>query len=219
MSEQLTEDVTQETVLSTQVESKDLTMWNDPNVLQRSWKAAKMLASSDLVPRTYKKPENCLIALDVAGRIGWSPLAVMQNLNIVHGNPAWSGQACIAMINGCGRFMPLQFKFSGEKGKDNWQCIASTTRVCDGAECTSSPVTWKMAKDEGWVDRKDKEGKPCSKWLTIPEQMMMYRAGAFFARVYCPDVLQGIYIREEIEDVYGQEIQEKTTVKIQSQND
>jgi hypothetical protein len=39
--------------------------------------------------------------------------------------------------------------------------------------------------------------------------MFQYRAGAFFARTFCPDVLLGIYTREEIEDVYGQEKHER----------
>ncbi len=186
-----------------------LTMWNDKSFLDRAWKAAGMLSRSELVPDTYKgKQENCLIALDIAGRINWSPMAVMQNLYIVKGKPSWSGQACIAMINGCGRFTPVSFRWQGENGQKAWGCTAVAERVKDGVICESDTVTWQMALDEGWVD------KAGSKWKTMPRQMMMYRAGAFFARVHCPDVLQGIYVQGEVEDVWGAEKKEKVVITL-----
>ena len=42
-----------------------------------------------------------------------------------------------------------------------------------------------------------------SKWKTMPEQMLKYRAAAFFARTECPEVLMGFQTAEETEDVYG----------------
>ena len=35
----------------------------------------------------------------------------------------------------------------------------------------------------------------------MPTQMMMYRAGAFFGRVHCPDVLMGLPLVDEIKDI------------------
>ena len=47
----------------------------------------------------------------------------------------------------------------------------------------------------------------------MPELMLQYRAGAFFARVQCPDVLLGMQTIEEVSDVYGYE-EQKQTIKI-----
>ena len=49
-----------------------------------------------------------------------------------------------------------------------------------------------MAKAEGWLAN--------SKWRTMPEQMLAYRAAAFFARVHCPDLLMGVQVEGEPED-------------------
>jgi hypothetical protein len=68
-----------------------------------------------------------------------------------------------------------------------------------------------MALDEGWVD------KAGSKWKTMPKLMMMYRAGAFFARVHCPDLLLGIAVQGEVEDVYGAEQKPKTVITIDAE--
>jgi hypothetical protein len=49
------------------------------------------LAQSDLIPQQFRgNLPNCIIALELAQRIGASPLMVMQNLYVVHGKPAWS---------------------------------------------------------------------------------------------------------------------------------
>lgn len=185
-------------------------MWNDKDLLQQAYSCAKYLADSALVPAdTYqRKPENCLIAVDLANRSGMSPLTIMQNLYIVKGKPAWSGQFAIALVNGSRRFArPLRPVFFGEVGTSSWGCYM-TTVDWQGNEVTGSKITIQMAKDEGWVD------KSGSKWKTMPEQMLMYRAGAFFARVHCPDVLYGIQMVEEVKDTYGYEENEKQKIKI-----
>lgn len=81
----------------------------------------KMYASSDLVPDSYKITSqeseakaigNCMIAMDIALRIGASPLMVMQNMVPIYGRPSWSSKFLIATINACGRFKPLKYKMN-----------------------------------------------------------------------------------------------------------
>ena len=195
--------------ISTNTTNQVATMWNDSDILAKVWKSAGFLAKTDLVPETYRnKPENCLIALDLANRSGMSPLTIMQNLYVVKGKPAWSGQFCIALINASRRFAkPLKPVFVGEKGTLNYGCYMTTTNQL-GETIDGSVVTMQMAKDEGWID------KAGSKWKTMPDQMLMYRAGAFFGRVHCPDILYGIQTIEEVKDVDGYDEEEKQKVKI-----
>lgn len=185
-------------------------MWNDTEMLSQAWKCAGFLAQSALVPETYQRhPENCLIALDLSNRSGMSPLTVMQNLYVVKGKPAWAGQFAIALVNGSRRFAkPLKPVFFGEAGTPSWGCYMETVDW-DGNKVVGSKITMQMAKDEGWID------KSGSKWKTMPEQMLMYRAGAFFARVHCPDVLYGVQMVEEVKDVDGYESAEKPKVTIE----
>lgn len=184
------------------VEQQALTMWNSKDIRKDCWEAAKFLSESDLVPTLYQtKPANCLIALDIANRTGLSPLTVMQQLYIVEGKPSWSGQMCIALINASRRYTPLDFVWVGEKGQDNYGCYAKAIRLSDKKECCSDVVTIAMAKSEGWWSKKDKYGKERSKWQSFPNQMAMYRAGAFFGRTFCPDVLLGLPLSDEIIDI------------------
>lgn len=193
MDENANRTVEESTALTSPAQSYAPTMWTDNKLLAQAYKAAQYLSSSDLVPeQTYKnKPQNCLIALDLANRINMSPLVVMQNLYIVKGKPAWSGQFCVSLINACGRFSPLDF-VATENGM-----FCKAARLSDGVVLTGPEVTWDMVKSEGWLDKNG------SKWKTMPQLMFRYRAAAFFARSYCPELLMGVQTAEEVRDVNG----------------
>lgn len=156
----------------------------------------KMFASSTLVPQAYQgKPMDCTIAVDMANRMGVSPMMVMQNLYVVRGKPSWSGQACTSLITGSGKFKNVKHVYTGEKGTDTWGCYLEAVRIEDNEVVQGAEVTIKMAKDEEWY------GKTGSKWKTMPELMLAYRASAFFARVHIPNALMGVAVEGEVEDV------------------
>lgn len=206
-----------------------------------SQRIAKMLASSTLVPEQYRSVvkvkagkdsfgnmqyrdeenpnglSNCIIALNMANRMGADPLMVMQNLYLIEGRPAWSSQFIMAAINSCGRFSALRFDLEdlGETEVEyqetvwenrqkktvakkvtvkNLTCVAWAIERETGERIESSKITMEMAVKEGWY------GKNGSKWQTMPEQMLRYRAASFFGRVYAPELLMGLRSAEEEQD-------------------
>jgi hypothetical protein len=171
----------------------------DKQVFEHAQRVAKMMTASSLVPKEYQNNiPNIMIALEMANRIGASPLMVMQNLNIIQGRPSWSSQFIIAALNSCKRFSPLRFTMSGEG--DDYGCTAWATDAT-GEKLEGPKVSWKMAKEEGWAT------KGGSKWKTMPELMFRYRAAAFFGRLYAPDVLMGMGDVGEAEDIAANEMQ------------
>jgi len=158
---------------------------------------AKSLASSTLVPQQFQGQQgyaNCLVALEIAGRMNLSPLQVMQNLHIIHGRPSWGSQFIIALINGCGRFEPLQYRVTGKGDDLACQCVAK--EISTSADLEGPTVTMAMAKAEGWAT------KSGSKWRTMPDLMIRYRAAAMWGRLYIPDLLVGIsHSQEEVMDI------------------
>ena len=156
-------------------------------------RVCKMLSSSSLVPTIYQgNVANTFIALEMATRTGSSPLAVMQNLYIVHGRPGWSAQFVIAALNACGKFSPLRFELTGEG--DKRACKAWAIEHGTGERLEGPPVSVEMAKAEGWYSKNG------SKWQTMPELMLRYRAATFFGRLYAPDILMGMRTSEELHD-------------------
>ena len=185
----------EEVVLS---EKRQVSVYSDVNLYNNALKMAEGLAKSDLVPDNYKgKPESCLIAIDVARQIGArSPLFVMQNLFVVKGKPSWSGQYCDAIVRA--NFKKVKVDLSGEGDERGCQVTAydQNDNFCEGTK-----VTIRMAKQEGWFS------KTGSKWQTIPDLMLQYRAFAFFARIHCPDKLLGIH--DEFENVDISKIEQR----------
>lgn len=203
-------------------------------------RAANMLAHSTLVPPEYRKVvekkrkksqggyettrednpnaiSNCVLALNMAQRMGADPLMVMQNLYLVDGKPGWSSQFIIAAINACGKFSPLRFKITdnGEKEVEwttkEWvnghqveeghtakvhmkTCVAMATEKSTGEVLEGPEISMDMAIKEGWF------GKNGSKWQTMPDVMLRYRAASFFGKLYAPELLMGIQTAEEMED-------------------
>lgn len=214
----------------------------DPEQFATMQRVAKMFAHSELVPDIYKiqvpqgadekttamaemkAMSNCVIALEIASRIGASPLMVMQNLVIIYGRPSWSAKFLISTVNTCGRFEPLQFRFTEEgnlgmvdyvdyeynpttRRKDavkkqfdgrnimNLKCVAYTTKRGKEQVLESSPVTIEMAIKEGWFT------KSGSKWQSMPRQMLMYRAASWWTSVYAPELSMGMRTVEEEQDI------------------
>lgn len=205
--------------------------------------AAQILSNSSLVPKDYRcfiptkeygklqydnqgnvigennpnATANCLIALNMANRMGYDPLMIMQNLYIIEGRPAWSSQFIIAAINACGKFSPLRFEIvkhgmtdveytvtqgygknkTSENIKtqiENVSCVAWAIEKATGERIESAKIDMVMAIKEGWYQKNG------SKWQTMPDQMLRYRAAAFFGRIYAPEILMGIYSADEIRD-------------------
>jgi RecT family len=210
---------------------------------------AESLANSTIIPEAFRntimikdrydqqakkwlyRPEanpngisNCIIALNMAQRLGADPMMIMQNLYLVDGRPSWSSQFIIAAINSSGRYSPLRFDITGgdeeveipyavtewvynqdTKKKEpvesnqtarvkNYKCVAWVVEKATGERLESTPITMEMAVKEGWYQKNG------SKWQSMPEQMLRYRAASFFGRIYAPDLLMGLKTQEEEQD-------------------
>lgn len=158
---------------------------------------AKLLAASSLIPEQYRgNLPNCVIAMNMAQRIGADPLMVMQNLYVVHGRPGWSAQFLIASFNQCGRFSAIRYKWGGTEGKDDWSCQAYATELSSKEIITGPTITIALAKKEQWYQKNG------SKWQSIPQLMLMYRAAAWLVRTHAPEIAMGLQTAEELHDTF-----------------
>jgi hypothetical protein len=180
----------------------NISVYNDAGSFEHAQRVAKSLSASKLVPATYQNNiADCLVALETANRLGMSPMMVMQNLHIIHGRPSWSAAFLISAINQSGRYSPLKY----EQTPDS--CRAYATDLSTGDIVKGPAATIEMAKAEGWYN------KAGSKWKTMPELMLMYRAAAFFARLYTPDLTMGFKTAEENLDA-GVQVQRPRTTAV-----
>ena len=149
---------------------------------------AASLADSTIVPVMYRGKAglgNCMVALEIANRMGMSPFQVMQNLDVIHGRPSWRSQFIIGLIQGCNRFEG----FTYNETADSCQCLAALKTT--GEQVSGPKITLEMAKREGWTKN--------TKWSTMPQTMLRYRAASAFGRFHIPDLILGIQSVEENE--------------------
>lgn len=168
---------------------------------------------------------NCMLALNMAVRMRADPLMVMQNLYMIEGRPSWSSVWIIASINQCGRFTPLRFDMTeegppraveyetfewtdGANGRRqktsknasvtirDRSCFAWALERATNERLTSPKISMEMAVREGWLQRNG------SKWQTMPEVMLRYRAASFFGKLYAPELLMGLPSADEVFDAH-----------------
>jgi len=184
------------------------TVFTEKDAFELSLRKAKVYAASTLVPPQYQDNlPNCLIALNMASRMNADPLMVMQNLYLVQNKPGWSAQFLIASFNQCGRFGAMRYEWVGAHTNEQWGCRAYASEKATGEVIRGSWVTWKIVVAEGW------NKKAGSKWLTMPEQMFMYRAGAWLVRAYAPEIAMGLPTVEELRDVIDIEAEPQAPTK------
>jgi hypothetical protein len=181
----------------TEFKENSNTVYSDVTTYNQYMKMAECLSKTELLPTQYRgKPADCLIIIDVARQIGASPLFVAQNMYIIKGSPSWSAQYSASVIKT--NFTNVKVELQGEGLKRGCRIIATDK---NGNLCEGTRVTIEMAKQEGWFS------KTGSKWQTMPDQMLIYRAYSFFARAYCPDKLLGIH--DEFENVDISKIEQR----------
>ena len=182
-------------------------------LLQR---VAHVFCNSTIVPETFRGQNHmgdAIIAVETAARMHLSPLLVMQNMYIVYGNPAFSSKFLISTFNMCGRFSSIKYKETGKKGTPTQGCIAYATEKATGDVIEGPEITLAMADAEGW--RKTNG----SKWKTMPEQMLRYRAAAFMIRTTAPEILMGFQTIDEVEDIHNAEQDAREEIRVNANSE
>ena len=161
---------------------------------------ARITASSSLVPKQYNgKPQDCFIAMQAANRLGCDPMLFMQNTYVLHGKPAMSAKFQIALANASKRI----------RGGIRWNITKKGDYTCEATcaetgEILKGPiVNMEMAKAENWTKN--------SKYRTMGDLMLRYRAATIFISLYLPEVTMGFQSAEEIADIHAAGMQDTVT--------
>ena len=170
-----------------------LDIW-DPAQFDHLARMSQAFAATSLVPDEFRgKPENCMIALQIAARMGADPFAVIQNIHVIHGKPCFSAAFAIALANTSGKLEgPITFE---TRGVDKSMTCVAIARLKGGVELKEE-FSMAMADAEGYTSRKG------NKYKTLPKLMLRYRAAMFLIRLHCPEILMGMtHSSEELQDI------------------
>lgn len=158
-----------------------------PQNIDEALKFADYLAKSTIVPKDFSgNPGNILVAIQWGMELGLQPMQAMQNIAVINGRPALWGDAVIALA----RSSPLcEYIYESDDGE------TATCRVKRRGEEEQSR-TFSMT-DAKLAGLSGKSGP----WSQYPKRMRQLRARAFALRDVFPDVLRGMPMAEELQDI------------------
>ena len=168
---------------------------------------AKAFVATDFFPAHLRKGNEtanigtAIIVLDLAQRMNIGALEVAQSIYIIHGKPSFETKFLVARLNSSGLLKGrLQTIVSPDGNSAHCEAIDAQT----GQLLKGTTITMEMARREGWLSKNG------SKWQTMPELMMKYRAQSFFINEFFPEVKYGLKTSDEVEDIVAFEPNEQS---------
>lgn len=163
-------------------------------------KASEQFAKSSIIPSSFRgKPADVFVALEWGTELGLQPMAALQNIYVVNGRPTLSSQCMAGLVKGRADYMGMKIEANTEKAT-----ATITRKLQSGAtETHTGSFSIKEAQAAGLTSKDN--------WKAYPQQMLEARAVAFAMRKAYPDILMGVYTKEELEDIEPRNITPEAT--------
>ena len=156
---------------------------------------ARMLAHSTLVPNAFRgQVGDVLVAIQMGGEVGLSPMASLRNIAVINGRPSIWGDALLALVQSHPDCEDVIEELNEE----------TLTATCTVKRRGRTPTVRTFSKADAvtaklW-NKKGRQGQD-TPWITYPKRMLQMRARAFALRDSFPDALGGLYVAEEAADM------------------
>lgn len=173
-----------------------LTVWNGNGIELQSLDSVAQFANivlhSNMAPKSLSSVDKIIVALQCGSEVGMSPMQSLQSVAVINGKPSLYGDAIPALVHASGKCEFIREETVGQPGQDDFGYEITSKRK-DQSEPLTTRFTIAMAKHAGvW----GKQGP----WKDYPARMLKIRARAWNLRDNFADVLNGMGVKEEIED-------------------
>lgn len=164
-----------------------------PKSIPEAMEFAKTLASSQLVPKSFQQhPNDIFVAMLWSHNLGIPVIQGLQYIAVVNGRPTMYGDGALAVVMASGLMEDIKEEvITTQDGKLTAVCTVKRKN-------RPTPIVRTFSQQEAmnaflW----SKQGP----WKAYPKRMLQMRARAFALRDGFPDVLSGMGIYEEQQDV------------------
>ena len=162
---------------------------------QEAVKMADYFASTDLVPKDYRgKGANIVVAWQKGMELGLKPLQSLATIAVINGRATIWGDGLIALVKNSSKEEWTHEVLEGDG--DNMVAICETKRASQEQTIKRSFSVEEAKKAGLWGN---------NTWAKYPKRMLQMRARGLCLRDAYPDVLNGLEIAEEVNDLHYQQ--------------
>jgi hypothetical protein len=125
--------------------------------------------------------------------IGLKPMQALQNIAVINGRPSIWGDAALALVQNSDVVEWVKERFEGTKGTDDWTAVCEVKRIN-----WPDPIVRRFSVGDA---KKAGLWTKAGTWQTYPDRMLQMRARSFALRDSAADILMGLSIVEEAQDI------------------
>ena len=159
-----------------------------PTTIEEAFRLATAVAKSGLAPSTLRTAEAITVAIMHGLELGLPPMMALNSIAVVNGRPTVYGSAIPALLLSRG-FRIKETMIGG----DNTRCA-----VCEVTRPDGTKIERMFSQADAVVAGLWGKQGP---WKQYPDRMLQMRARGYAARDGAADVLAGLYLSEEAEDI------------------
>jgi hypothetical protein len=164
-----------------------------PQNIDEIFRLAAGISKSGLAPKDMSTPEKVMVAILTGLEIGLPPMFAVQKIAVINGRPSLWGDSIPALLYAKGFKLREWMTGDGETMKAHCEIIRPT------GDKIERSFSFADAKAAGLLT------KP-GPWQQYRPRMLQMRARGFCARDGAADVLGGMYLREELDEVEMRDI-------------
>lgn len=152
--------------------------------LKQPMAIGEVFAKSGMFP-DVKSQAQAVVKILAGKELSLSPFESMASIYVVNGKLALTSKAMSGLIKKSKKYDYVIKKL------DDTECIIDITK--DGEVVGSTSYTFKDAAKALLVNKDN--------WKNYPKNMLFARAISNACRFYCPEVISGYYVKEELDDL------------------
>lgn len=166
-------------------------------------KVARAVVLAGAIPASYQRQgesdeqtrARLIIGILKGFEIGLQPVTALSTIAVINNRPCLWGDGAKALIQQSGKLEWMTQTFDGEPGKDDRAAVCTMKRIGQDVPYVGRFSVADAKRAQLWQNtRKDP-------WIKYPQRMMEWRAFSFCARDGFADVLMGLGIAEEVNDI------------------
>ena len=174
------------------IKSENTGLMLEPTNTHEALELADRLAKSQLIPKNFQgRPNDVFVAMLWSRNLGMPIVQGLQNIAVINGRPSIWGDAALAIVKASGLLESFKETLAGMGDSMTATCTIVRKNEVEPYTASFSVYDAKLAGLWG------KQGP----WKQYPKRMLALRARGFALRNAFPDILLGIGIAEEEQDI------------------